>query len=50
MKNIQKTNKVCYCLGGGIPKGPERNTDIASQHSEGRSEVICMKEMPWATM
>ena len=35
MKNIQKTNEICYCLGGGIqnlggeispPKGPEKNT------------------------
>ena len=32
MKNIQKTNKICYCLGGGgggefpPPKGPEKNT------------------------
>ena len=35
MKNILKTNEICYCLGGGIqnlggeispPKGPEKNT------------------------
>ena len=33
MKNIQKPNKLCYCLGGGgggggnfPPKGPEKNT------------------------
>ena len=36
VKNIQKTNKICYCLGGGgiqnlggeisPPKGPEKNT------------------------
>ena len=27
-KNIQKTNEICYCLGGEIspPKGPEKNT------------------------
>ena len=39
VKNIQKTNQICYCLGGGgwgiqnlggkisPPKGPEKNTD-----------------------
>ena len=38
VKNIQKTNEICYCLGGGgggiqnlggeisPPKGPEKNT------------------------
>ena len=33
MNNIQKTNEICYCLGGGgggggisPPKGPEKNT------------------------
>ena len=35
MKNIQKTNEICYCLGGEFetlggeispPKGPEKNT------------------------
>ena len=28
MKNIQKTNEICYCLGGEIspPKGPEKKT------------------------
>ena len=35
MKNIQKTNEICYCLGGKFktiggeispPKGPEKNT------------------------
>ena len=35
MKNILKTNEICYCLGGEIqnlggeispPKGPEKNT------------------------
>ena len=27
MKNIQKTNKICYCFGGEIypPKGPEKS-------------------------
>ena len=37
VKNIQKTNKICYCLGGKFktlggeispPKGPEKNTDV----------------------
>ena len=36
MKNVQKGNKICYCLGGGDlnlggkmspPKGLEKNTD-----------------------
>ena len=44
MKNIQKTNEICYCLGGnsklgggggggGIspPKGPEKNTALSLQ-------------------
>ena len=36
VKNIQKTNKICYCLGGGgnlklrekisSPKGPEKKS------------------------
>ena len=28
-KNIQKTNKICYCFGGEIfpPKGPEKNIE-----------------------
>ena len=34
MKNIQKANEICYCLGGNsklrgeisLPKGPEKNT------------------------
>ena len=30
MKNIQKTNEICYCLGGSgeisPPKGSEKNT------------------------
>ena len=43
MKNIEKTNKICYCLGGGIlklrggnfpPKGPEKNTAEWFSHSK----------------
>ena len=39
MKNILKSNEICYCLGGEIqnlggeispPKGPEKNTVHAS--------------------
>ena len=35
MKNIQKTNKICYCFGGEIypPKGPEKNTVELVMHT-----------------
>ena len=30
-KTSKKTNRICYCLGGGIspPKGPEKNNNTA---------------------
>ena len=37
MKNIQKTNKICYCFGGKSktfpPKGPEKNMLTGAVHS-----------------
>ena len=40
MKNIEKTNKICYGLGGIFrggnfpPKGPEKNTAEWFSHSK----------------
>ena len=43
VKNILKTNEICYCLGGGEiqnyrgeipPKGPEKNTADANMRGE----------------